>query len=122
MLLLCLVGLYKGVEHETNITLLRVAETGDYYIVIEKLSKDFNRRGTLFYHRFKVQGDLITEFRKTVLEYTQGETLRFYNIDKKLTAKAKILYTSNNLFEDNLEKIKPFLKPIDKKQKMCYNK
>jgi len=109
---------FEGIEHETHVTLLRVVETRDYYIVIQKLSKDFNR-GTLFYHRFKVQGDLITEFKKAVNEYAGGERLRFYNIDKRLTEKAKILYTSNDLFNENLEKIRPFL--LDKRRKICYN-
>jgi hypothetical protein len=110
---------FEGVEHETHITLLRVVETEDYYIVIEKVSKDFDKRGTLFYHRFKVQGNLVVEFKKAVEEYAQCETLRFYNIDKKLREKAKILYTSNDLFNENLEKIRPLL--LDKRQKMCYN-
>jgi hypothetical protein len=88
---------------------LRLVGTKDYYIVIMKLSKDFNRRGTLFYHRFKAQGDLVAELKKAIDEYASGERLRSYSIDKKLTEKAKILYTSNDLFDENLEKIRPFL-------------
>jgi len=105
---------FEGAECETHITLFKITQTKEYYIVIQKFVPDLEdkfRKRTAFFHRYKVQeGDLVEEFKKAMQEYVNGETLKFYHIDKSLTNRAKILYTSNSYLFENLEKIRPFLK------------
>ena len=104
---------FEGVECETHITLFKITKTKEYYIVIQKLVPDLDDkfRRTILFNRYKVQeGDLVEEFKNVIQKYADGETLKFYYIDKSLTDRAKILYTSNSYFFENLEKIRPFLK------------
>jgi hypothetical protein len=99
-----------------NITLLRTVSRyarlrRDYYIVIVKYPLGFDKFGTLFHERYKVEGNVIEELKQAIKKYAEDMVLESIWIDKKLKAKAKILCTSEDKFEEHLEKLS---KVIDK--------